>query len=302
MQKTLSQFDNITAAGILARTAISLSSSDNPSAAFELPDEKEVRDHLLNEIKKNLGINTFALSDSDIQRIENKLDEESDRLLDPVNEKAVLEDLSVKGELPTDLYDVKLSRETTELFGKQALDEEYLVRLTVQAADRVQHLNLDDQDFGNSPLISIFAKYFKNKYRNRSFTMLVTGIRQGLFIHVQSAWRIYSDLGPKLSRTLVDLLRSFADEFGIEFEIDGVKSKFFRGPLSSIHEAARQLRMTYRGPYVLAEYYKNKFSSGEVVDSMVYAVEIDRYLKKLIAYGWKEEKLTDWLEIPTSPC
>lgn len=295
MQNTLSNFDNITAAGILARTAMSLNHSDNPSAAFQLPDEKEVRARLLNEIKRSLGIGTSVLSETDIQRIENQLDEESDRLLEPVNEKAVLENLSAKGELPTDLYDVKVSEGAVRLFGKQSSEEERLVRLAVQTADRVQHLTLDDGDPENSPLISLFAKYFENKFRNRSFTMLVTGFRNGLFVHVQQAWRIYSDLALKPSRTLVDLLRRFAEEFGIELDLNGVKKKFFFGPDFSAAEAKRQLILEAKGGFNLAQYTKTKKSSGELLSSLVYAIDTDKYMRRLIAHGLREEKPTDWI-------
>jgi hypothetical protein len=221
MLSVLSRFDPVTAAGILARTAIAIGNDTNPAATARLPEEHALREAVLLEMRRSLNVAPDDSSQETLERISDALDVEGDRLIGPTDEDSTLIHLSEKGELPSDLYEVEIIINIEQFHGRKFPHEARLIREAVKTPDREQHFGPLEK-VGEPALISLFAKFFPNEYPLRGFTMLVAGRRRGMILDVHQAWRVYADL-VDLTRadTLVDMLRSFSNRFGAEIKLGG---------------------------------------------------------------------------------
>lgn len=226
MISALSDFDKMTAAGILARAALAILDNDNPAVTPVIPREAELREVIIEELRKSLGVSLDDRSPATLARIGDLLDHESDLLIGPVDSEAALRRLSEKGELPSDLFRIRIIPNIQEFHGKKFQREQELIEQTVRLPDKEQHFG-PAANPGEPYLISLFAKYFPNQYALRSFTMLVVGKRNDLELEVHQAWRIYHDLvSLEGVSDLIELLRRFADKFGSEIELGGKRGHF----------------------------------------------------------------------------
>lgn len=226
MLSTLEKFDKVTAAGILARAAIAADDEVNPAAAIRLPDENSIRSAVWDELRRELGIRSDDDSPSTVERVVDAIDAEIEKLIEAPDTDAALQKLSARGELPSDLYDVMVSPSIQEFHGDKFFREYSLIAETVHDPDQEQHFGIPKDDNGPA-LVSLFAKHYPNENRLRSFTLLVAGQRDGLRLAVHQAWRLYFDRVDMVGiKDLVDMLRRFANAFGVDFLLNGKPTRF----------------------------------------------------------------------------
>jgi len=298
----LDGFDKVTAAGILARAALALEDSSNPAAEVRLPEESSIRNRLFDQVRHSLGIKSSAYTPTDVEKIVDALDNESERLLDPIDQPKVLDSLSAKGQLPADLYDVVIDEGLLEYFGKKSKSESLLIERAIKFRDAEQHFTQTYGELGEFPLISLFSKRVENRFPAKSFTLLVAGLRNGTLLHVSQAWRIYDDSAVNLgsAETLLDLLKRFAEVYGVVFTLSGRSGKFFlqssvdgRSIEDSIdielkEEPGREKRFK-----IVVSDYKSRTQDGKNLGSLVYAIDLIKYGSALKAHGWDNEKFED---------
>ena len=224
MISALKRFDDVTAAGILARAALAI--DGNPSGSYRIPDEESVREQLIAEVMRRHGLRRDDHTPRSMEQLSDLLDVELDTLIAPSNSEEALERLSTRGSLPSDLFKIEIVNQVSDFHGRKFDREERLIQKTVRSPDREQH-------YGPSigpdvpAMISLFAKYFPNEYPIRSFTMLVAGQRNGLTLRIHQAWRVYPDIALDGAPTLVDLLHCFSDQFGFELTVGDKTGNFF---------------------------------------------------------------------------
>jgi hypothetical protein len=227
MISALSEFDKVTAAGLLARAALAMQHQENPAVAYKLPNEERLRQAVFTEARQVLGVPQDDDSPQTLERLGDILDSESESLIGPVDSEAALTRLAEKGELPSDLFQIEVIDDIKDFHGKRYPAELELIQKTVRSPDQEQHFGPPDAAPGKPVLISLFAKHFPNQYPLRSFTMLVVGQRNGLVLYVHQAWRIYADVVDLNGiKDLVDMLRRFSDVFGVEIELGDQKGRF----------------------------------------------------------------------------
>jgi hypothetical protein len=235
--------------------------------------------------------------------IANVLDSESEKLLDPVDETRVLESLSKKGELPADLYDVSIDEGLLEFFGKKADSERKLIERTIKYRDNEQHFTQKHDGFGEFPLISLFSKRVECKFAARSFTMLVAGLRNGTYMHVSQAWRLYDDSLMKFAATdtLLEMLEKFADVFGITFTTGGQSGRFFvqsKVESKSIEDSIEFELQNDSGKSRKFSFVVSQFDSGAKdgtrLGSLIYAIDLIKYRHVLTAHGWEMERFDEF--------
>ena len=226
MISTLENFDKVTAAGILARAALSIEDQDNPAGIPKLPQEMKLRQTIIIEIREKLGVSPNDQSPQTLDRLGEILDKECESLIGRVDSDSALRRLSEKGELPSDLFKIEIIQNIEKFHGKKFPEEKKFIESAVRSPDQEQHFG-PPANPGEPFLISLFAKYFPNQYPLRGFTMLIAGQRKGLVLNVHQAWRIYPDIvNLNGVRDLVDMLRRFSDVFGAEIELGGKRGHF----------------------------------------------------------------------------
>lgn len=298
----LDGFDKVTAAGILARAALALEDSNNPAAEVRLPGENSLRNRIFDQVRLSLGIKSSAYSPKDVEKIVDALDNESEKLLDPVDQPKVLDSLSAKGQLPADLYDIVIDDGLLEYFGKKSKTESMLIERAVKFRDAEHHFSQNYGELGEFPLISLFSKHVESRYSARSFTLLVAGLRNGTLLHVSQAWRIYDDSAINLSpnETLLDLLKKFAEVYGVVFTLSGRSGKFFlqssvdgRSIEDSIDIELKQETGKQKRFKIVVSDYKSRTAEGKNLGSLVYAIDLIKYGTSLSSHGWETEKFED---------
>ncbi|MGZ4954121.1 MAG: hypothetical protein ACXV8Q_03325 [Methylobacter sp.] len=292
MISCLREFDNVTAAGILARAALSLSDQGNPAAATsKLTNEIEIRNKVISNIRNTLGIKHSDTSPMALERIGDALDIESEALIGEPNINDALERLSNKGELPSDLFEVDIIPNIKDFFTKRFDAERELIEKTIKSPDNEQHFGPPSNSEGPY-LISLFSKFFPNKYPRNSFTMLVAGERNGLNLTVHQAWRIYPDLvNLNEEGDLVDMLNRFADKFGAEIEFNGKKGHFFLN--FEIPENDHWQKITFpaaapntRNNITLTYCMQPNLSGPSKKAALLVAIDLVKYRKTLKSRGW----------------
>jgi hypothetical protein len=296
MIPSLSRFDPRTAAGILARMALSIDDDANPAADVRIPDEGLVREQILRDVYRAVGASAEDVSIATRDRITDFLDSEGDRLINAGNFDAALRALGDKGELPSDLFDVIINDPIKQFCGKNFSKEERLINETVKKPDQEQHYGKPGND--NEPfLISLFAKYYPNKYPANSFTMLVTGQRNGQFLMVVQAVRIYHDivaLGG--ATTVLEMLKRFSEVFGADIEVNGEKGKFFSFEDYEGGFDPLLIRVTHdmkpngkKQTFTtnVAQYIQTLPGSNRHRAAIVVAVDFERYRSFLEKKGWR---------------
>lgn len=226
MLSSIADLDPITAAGVLARTAVSINAEDNPASAAVVPKELERRRAVLDEIRNRLGISFADMSEESLDRVGDELDSEIEFLI-PEDSAAAIESLSNNGRLPSDLFVVAPIKNLADFHGSNFGRELEFIEESVKNAEREQHFG--EPAHPKEPfLISLFAKRFTHRFSLKSFTMLVAGQRAGTVLTVCQAWRLYDDL-VKIAEgdSLVDVLRKFSDAFAADLLVNGRKGHFF---------------------------------------------------------------------------
>lgn len=300
MIAALSGFDRTDAVGLLARAAIAFENDANPAGAVRLPQEERVRRAILDEVRASLGVDAADVSKTAAERVGEAIDHELDALTDSGDQASVLRRLSEKGQLPSDLYHVNIAPTIEDIYRKKWFRERVLIDKTIRHADTEQHL-VPPADGQTTNLVSLFAKYFPDKHPLRSYTMLVAGQREGLNLAVYYAWRLYSDRVNMSGATdLVDLLRRFTAEFGVDFKVKDFQGNFLvetelpEGEqmqhsievLPLIVTDARGRKVERSSRRISLTFLLSKHSNGGLAASLTTAVDLDRYQAALEAHGW----------------
>jgi hypothetical protein len=291
MISSLREFDNITAAGILARAALSLEDECNPAAANKFPNESFIRENIIKDVRINLGISPDDMSITALDKLGDALDSECNALLEEPNTDETLQRLADKGELPSDLYNININQNIIKFFGKKYDLEKDFIEKTVWFPDKEQHYGQPQKD--DDPfLISLFSKYFPNKYKNNSFTMLVTGQRNGLSLTITQALRFYTDsISLEGVTDLIDMLRRFADKFGAEIEFYGKKGHFFL-TTDIPHGLPLKFNITNNNNKVkiskiaITYYIQKKPFDIPQQAALVVAIDLIKYKELLKSHGW----------------
>jgi len=301
MINSLSGYDNVTAAGLLARMALALDDAGNPAANDRLPEEKWLRNKVRTELYATLGLKLDDESLEAIEKFADALDTASDSLLGPLDMQEALASLSKKGELPSDLYHIRIMEQVEDLYGDKYPAEHELIEATVRGPDQEQHFGDPDPGDEGRHLISMFAKHFPDPFPYRSFTLLVLAQRQGTLLTVVHSWRLYADrVNFAGVSDLVDVARRFVDVYGKDILVNGEKGRFFltatltkNGSTETTIEVPSKYVLDSKGrrkevTSAVTDIYcfQQSKPAGGIVASLLMAIDRLKYLASLSAHGW----------------
>ncbi|WP_348698472.1 hypothetical protein [Duganella fentianensis] len=300
MIASLSGFDNLTAAGILARMALALDDDGNPAALDRLPDEIDIRQRVRAELYEHLGLRIDDNSEEAVERFTDALDVASDSLLGPLALEDALIGMSRKGQLPSDLYHIRVLEPVEEIYGEKWPAEYDRLEATIRLPDQEQHYG-EPEPGTDGHLVSIFAKHFPDPFSFRSFTLLVLGQRQGTKLTVVHVWRLYADKVDVSGVTdLLDVVRRFTNVYGEEIIINGKKGRFFEtAQLSSSIATTTEIEIVPRTVIdrrgrkrdasistIDIVCFQQSHPKGGKIASLIVAIDRDKYRASLEAHGW----------------
>jgi hypothetical protein len=296
MIRSLERYDNRVAAGMLARAALELESyGSNPAAKPIVPGETEVRAKIIAEATSQLGVPAEDRSPETIERICDLLDDVSDELIGDSNETAALERLAERGELPSDLFlEINVIPNVQQFYGTYFNDEMHKIVETVKFPIKEQHYGLPSDN--NSPfLVSLFARYYPNRYPHKSYYLLVVGQRDKLVLHIHQVWRIYPAIvRDAAASSLVEMLRKFAEHYGTEMKIGDQRGRFILAAALPNGVKKRQAFIEhphtdkgYQGPLFTVTFFnQNNPKTGDIVASLAVAINLVAYKQTLEKMGW----------------
>jgi len=281
MIQTLKAYDKSFAEGMLARTSFYLTGDPVIKTFKPIENEEFIRNDIIAEICSNLNIP--AVSDNK-QAIIDYLDDElyKSTRLDEKTEKDVLIKLSARGELPTDLYTVQWQDDAiVNKFKDLRNRDQNLITNTIKIPDL-------SYNFGLNYGVSIFAKFYKEKYDYHSFFILVVGKREGLIFTVDQVWWLQNDLltGHTFSDAL-ELLQYFVENFGVEVNCQGKTSKLFIDVnAQSKNEFQINMNTLHRTKKGTQEVVTCHFEGQENDNkySVFFAIDIEKYKEYLMRY------------------
>lgn len=292
MLSILDKYDRMTALGLLARAAIYIENEEDLEKNDEVPGEKYAREKIIEEAKLILGIKSDLLTEKEKSIIADFLDERSNFIIDTKKTEEHIKVMSENGTLPSDLYNVNIIRNISDFCGDKFYIEKDFIETTVAKSDREQH-------YGNSvnndepELVSLFSKYFPNKYPFFSFTMLVVGQRLGTDLHVHQAWRLYSDLvGNEVpdDKNLIGLLRVFSEHFGTEIEMGGIRGKFILIADENKDIKNDNIKLIVdknsKKTYTVSWFTQKNKQTGNNKAALVVGIDLTKYKKYLLRHNW----------------
>jgi hypothetical protein len=290
MIKALESIDRTTAAGLLARAALSLGYAANPSTRLT-EDENELVVRIIDEARGRLGLSVDDQRPEAYEQIADLLDEESEKLLAPPDTQAALRRLAERGDLPSDLYEIQIVDNVVDLYGKQFPLEKQIIETTIRAPSLEQHYGAGKTP--NEPgLISVFARSFRTKWPLKDFIELVAGQRDGFKLYIHQAWRIYPrfvDLAGAAKP--VDMIRRFADTYGSEIEVEGKRASFFlmaQGPIPKLVQVPARPHTT-----IMSRFQQYDPKTGVEFSTLIVSINADKYMKTLDAMSVRREDILD---------
>ena len=282
MLKALSNYDEKTIAGILARTALSLTNINENVDNLYIENEKEIRNSLINEICTKYNITE---EDNNIkEELLNYIDLELSMISKNKQINEVVDGLSKNAGLPSDLYEIVVV-ENIKDFYKEYFSIEYKnISLTIRDPDSEYHFG--EEESNSTPTnISFFMKKFHEEYHFNDYNLLVIGYRDGIKFFVHEVLRIYYDLDILEDyQSLVKYVHSFAQRFGAVMELRGEYNKFF---FSKIVESEREIKIDMKQKNLVRN--KNKETEVMINDifhitkkdrkqlSMIFAIDLVKY-------------------------
>jgi hypothetical protein len=294
MMSVLEQFDKVAAAGILARTALSLAYAAVP-VSNSVAGEDRVRANVIEEARNHLGLQPDDFEEGTIEKIADFLDAESDKLIAPPDVASALKRLAERGDLPSDLYEIQVVENVKDLYGKGYSLEKKLIETTVRAPTVEQHfgpaINL------NEPImVSLFAKSFRTRWSPKDFVMLVAGQRDGTTLNVMQAWRIYtSRVDVSGIKAPIDWLKRFAETYGAEIEVNGKRAKFFYSEeISSRPEIKAEVGGKGNPREIIVADFA-KWHGEKLTASLIVAIDSYKYRSTLKALGVRENDILEKL-------
>jgi hypothetical protein len=296
MIAALEKYDSVIAAGVLARAALELEShGSNPAGDPVLADESEIRRAVIAELRAKLGIGPNDESPEVIDILCDSLDELTDELIAEPNSDEALTRLAERGELPSDRFSINIIENIRDFYGEKFSDEEKRIVETIRSPLKEQHFGPPTQS--EDPfLISLFARHYPNKFPYRNFYLLVAGQRDGLALHVHQVWRIYPSVarGILISASLIDILRQFAEFYGMDMVIGDQKGRFILSArlLPGIKETQALIDASNSDPRYIGDLFTITFFNqvnpvtGDLRASLAIAIDLRKYRGALDRMGW----------------
>ena len=293
MVEALQQFDERTAAGVLARAALALEGDGNPAAETKFDGEDSLRDELLREGRKHLGVSPEDSRPEVIEQLGEWLDELSEQIIGPPDTQSALLRMAERGDLPSDLYKIDITPHVVDVYNAEFNLAKKLIETTVREPDLEQH-------YGPRPtaempaLISIFARFFRTPWPAKDFMMLVAAQRgHGLLLSVIQAWRVYPSL-VDVSRTgnnLVKILEQFANVYGAEIEFGGKKGHFFLYEKEALPSSFSVHSKRKKPSQVHVYLFAQEDSKASPEAALVVAIDVDHYRADLTKMAVREEQI-----------
>jgi hypothetical protein len=291
MIKAVQSFDPKTAAGLLARAALSVGYINNPL----IESESDLFAKVLEEARIQLGVGFDDNDPETIERIADFLDTESDKLLQPPNTESAIKRLAERGELPSDLYEINIIPNVQDVYGKRFPLEKEIIETAIRAPTLEQHYG-PPRGLYEPSMISLFVRSFRTTWPLKDFSVIVAAQRRGLILDVHQAWRVYPQkVNLAGAKTPVDWLRKFADSYGAEIEVQGKRGHFFligEGPIPN--------SLSFRPPesrkerlYVISRFTQKDPSSGIEKSALILAIDADKYRDTLDELGVRRENILD---------
>ena len=135
--------------------------------------------------------------------------------------------LAERGDLPSDLYEINIIKNVSDIHGSNYQLEKALIETTIRDFTQEQHYGPPRKPH-DPAMISLFVRSFRTKWLLKNFVMLVAAKREGFKLHVHQAWRIYpSKVNMAGAGSPVNLLQRFSDVYGAEIEMNGKMGHFF---------------------------------------------------------------------------
>jgi hypothetical protein len=296
MITALEKLDSLTAAGVLARAALSLGYASLPEAT--IAGEDKLRAQVITEARHKLGVEAGDEGAETIERIADLLDKEADQLLPEPDISAALQRMAARGDLPSDLYTVEIVPNISKLHGRQFALEEKLIRLTIASPDIEQHFGEKDEP-EEPAMASLFGKYIRTRWPGKDFFMLVVGLRTGTRFGVSQAWRVYkSRVDVTGAHDLVDWLRRFSEVYGADIEINGKKGKFFNYAAIAGGSIMGHVKVGGKGePREVIIGDITRWIGNRPVASLINAIDSDKYMATLKSQAVAEDEIYD-LSVP----
>ena len=288
MIEAVQEYDPRKAAGILSGLALSLG---RPTLEFRTDHGKnEVEQRILAELRKTLNLDPRDHSLEAVERLADALDEEAARIAGIEQEPNIIERLSREGLLPSDVFEVAFDPQLSTNYGSHWNIERELAELTIRHPHREQNFAPKNSPSG----VSIFARFFTHKFPARSFWLVTTGLRQGTRLHVGQVFRVYpQDIDLSNCETLTDVLKVFANIFGLEIELNGKLGKFFMFVETDNADTIQhhiKLPKYFHGRTVISGLTQKL--ENKATFQLVFAINLIAYFRSIEAkHGWDSDIL-----------
>jgi hypothetical protein len=281
------KFGRIAAAGLMARAALSLGYEETKG------EQESIITQLVDEARNRLGINREDNEPNTLSRIADFLDSESDKLFPPANTNLALARLAGRGDLPSDLYEINIIKNVSDIHGKNWQLEKELIETTIRDFTQEQHYGPPKEPH-EPAMISLFARSFITKWLVKDFVMLVAAKREGFKLDVHQAWRIYpSKMNIAGANTPVKLLQRFADTYGAEIDINGTIGHFFLFSSTPAPSAFKFNMGRAKERNIVVSQFNQNDSSGRPNSALIVAIDLDKYKITLRTFGVRREDIID---------
>jgi hypothetical protein len=278
----------IAAAGLMARAALSLGHVEETKG-----EQESIIAQLIDETRNRLGISREDNAPDTLSRIADFLDSESDKLLSPTDTDLALGRLAERGDLPSDLYEINIIKNISDIYGSKFSLEKSLIETTVMDFAQEQHYGPPRKPH-DPAMISLFVRSFRTKWLLKNFVMLVAAKRDGFKLHVHQAWRIYpSKVNIAGANTPVQLLQRFSDEYGAEIDINGRIGHFFLFSATPAPSAFKFNMGRAKERNIVVSQFNQNDSRGRPNSALIVAIDLDKYKMTLKALGVKREDIID---------
>lgn len=292
MLNSLADIEPKIAAAILAQTALDLSDGMYVKKSNLLPNQKEVEERVLAELRGRLSLSNIDSSSNALSKLVDALDEEGNKLVSSEISESYLNKLGNEGLLPSDLYTTFWNPAFASRYGKHWSIEKNLAEKTITRPDiEESHDSFTGNDFA---LITIFAKFFDHKkYPAKSFWVVVAGQRKGQKLDVVNIFRAYpSHIDLKECKSLLDVLRVISEKFGFPIEIDGEKNTFFfSASKNSFAKANKALQSMLNKEFCVTLTNFEQGNSDKCV-GIIISIDMKKYLEFIKSVnGWETSLL-----------
>jgi len=277
-------YDPRAAAGILSGLALRLERASNLAAP---PSKTAIEERILTELREALNLDPEDESFETVERLADALDQEAERVAGIEPDPTITEKLSRDGLLPSDTLDLEFDAGLEKHHSSHWPIERQLAEITIRQPHREQAFTREEANSG----VSIFARFFSHKFPVRSFWLLVTGVRAGSILHIGQVFRVYPhDVDLSGCETLTDVLKEFANKFGVEVELNGRRGKFFMSVIpqgsGSVNDHIK-LPTSFKGLLVISGLHTVDEKQSGV--HLVFVINLTAYFQSVNAkHGWDE--------------